>query len=133
MRDHSSFITMQELRDKILTHKTNALSLERWSKILQLEAPQSVANQNHKAFMAESTDLDKGMKQMINGLELYCNGFRGRFNSAIGKDAVLGNGVAAVIEALFVLLQGPGNWDVGTVDANLRYIAKLNVVESIKQ
>lgn len=83
--------------------------------------------------MAESTDIDKGLKQMINGLELYCSGFRSRFDSAIGKDAFLGNGVAAVIEALFVLLQGPGNWDNGTVDATLRHIADLNVIDSIEQ
>jgi hypothetical protein len=135
MRDHAEFelVSREALRKKILEHKTSALSIERWGKILQKEAPNSAAKLKHDAFMAEASQMDKGLKRLVEGIEFFCRGYEEKHAANIGNDSVCSKLVAKVINAVLDMLIMKGNWDGATIDASLRYIAKIHDIKEVEQ
>lgn len=135
MRDHAQFelLSREALRKKILEHKTGALSIERWGKILQKEAPNSVAKLKHDAFMAEASQMDKGLKRIVEGIEFFCRGYEEKHAATIGNDTECSQIVGNVINAVVEMLTLEGNWDGATLDAALRYIAELHNIKNVEQ
>ncbi len=135
MRDHAEFelVSREALRKKILEHKTSALSIERWGKILQKEAPNSAAKLKHDAFMSEATQMDKGLKRIVEGIEFFCRGFEEKHAGTIGIDSECSKVVGKVINAVLDMLIIDGSWDGATLDAALRHVAKLHDIEEVEQ
>lgn len=128
--------TTEQRIQKILNKKTQATMLQRHTDVLRLQSKifGSVAVNNQEKLLNDSTDLEKGLRMMMEGIEHYCVGASAVGDGTpIGQDGYCGAEVANIINALIALLSGPGSFDGGTCDAALRAIAKKYEVEGVDQ
>jgi len=105
---------------------------KRFAKLVKM-APNTIAVRHQLAFMNGKTELERGLKMMIEGAELYCRAMEKQSDWKIGKDYVLGPEMGAILNGIIGLLNGPGFFDGGTIDGAIRDIAKEYEIEDVDQ
>lgn len=128
--------TTEERIQKILNKKSQNTMIRRYFDVLRIRSMPggSVAVMNQQALLNDATDIEKGLRMMMEGIEHYCAGASAVGDGEpIGNDYILGEAVGDIINALIALLNGPGSFDGGTCDSALRAIAKKYEVKSVDQ
>jgi len=128
--------TNEERIQKILNKKNQNTMIRRYYDVLRIKSMPhgSIAIMNQQALLNDATDIEKGLRMMIEGIEHYCAGVSAVGEGyPIGNDYILGESVGDIINGLIRLLNGPGTFDGGTCDAALRAIAKKYEIKSVDQ
>lgn len=125
--------TNKERIEKILSRQSNQTMLERYTIVLGVQASGTVSVQEQQKLMNGATDTEKGLRMMIEGVELYCKEVTKQWDDTpIGKDYVLAPEVGSIINGIIGLLNGPGHFDGGTCDGALRAIAKKYEISDVE-
>jgi hypothetical protein len=111
--------TNAQRKERILNRKCEQTQLVRYSTVLNIEAPGTVAKAEQTKLLNGATDTEKGLRMLIEGIEYYCKGTSATWE--IGKDYALAPEVGSIINGIIGLLNGPGH-DGGTCDRALRAI-----------
>ena len=86
--------------------------------------------QNHIKAMVEPVRFEIPISSMLRAIQDYAALYRERFESTIGNDGVLGEGLKDMIQGLRVLLNGDcGRIDCGTIDSKLCELAERHGIE----
>lgn len=125
--------TKQAKIDEIMAADNGYTYLAKATQAAHLVYPGTVAMANQMALMQGRGNIEKGLKAMIEGVELYCKGASKGWDAPIGKDYVLAPEIGAIINGLLGLLNGPGRFDGGSCDHALRAIAKKYEIEDVEQ
>lgn len=84
----------------------------------------TVAHQDQKHFYYNVNDsVEKGLKMMMEGLEIYCEAHLKEHGSTVGYD-YLGQYLEEVAYGIRGLFSGCGRFDVGTLDKTLCEVAE---------
>lgn len=87
----------------------------------------SIAHSDQKYFISTQTDsLEKGLRLMFTGLEMYCASHLSMHETAIGKDSYLSNYIEMIMQGLRGLESGCGRFDGGTLDKTLCRLAEMH-------
>jgi hypothetical protein len=105
------------------------LTLEKETVAFLKDGIKVVAHQDQKFFMTTSKECEKGLRDMINGLESYCLGLDKEYGTKVGNDYYLAPNVKDIAHALINMLSGPGKFDGGTVDKVIRKICNQAEIE----
>ena len=71
------------------------------------------------------SDMGDAIKNMLEHVERYATAYKREFDSDIGDDGVLGDGLREVLHGLNTLLNGPlGRHDGGTLSREIYRIAE---------
>jgi hypothetical protein len=124
--------TNAQRKERILNRKCEQTQLVRYSTVLNIEAPGTVAKAEQTKLLNGATDIEKGLRMLIEGIEYYCKGASATWDAPIGKDYVLAPEVGSIINGIIGLLNGPGHFDGGTCDGALRAIAKKYEVSDVE-
>lgn len=109
-------------------------TLEKHTAKLATIAFSTVAMADQAKFMTgKAGKISAALKQMIDGVENYCEAIKTETDWIVGNDYVLAPEVAAIINSLIGLLNGPGRFDGGTLDGALREIAKTYELADVEQ
>lgn len=106
-----------------LNRKNNKTELQVESERLRVLAGDKIAWQNQAALLKDVSDIERGLRMLIEGVEWYLLGMK-QAGYTLKDDRLLGQPMAQIIEGLLELLNGPGKFDAGTCDATLRNVAQ---------
>jgi hypothetical protein len=124
--------TNEQRKQRILNRQSEQTQIVRYSTVLNMQAPGTVANTEQTKLLNEATDIEKGLRMLIEGIEYYCKGTSATWDAPIGKDYVLAPAVGLIINGIIGLLNGPGHFDGGTCDGALRAIAKKYEIDDVE-
>lgn len=126
--------TNEQRKQRILNRKCMQTFLERYTTVLTIEASGSTAWLNQQKLINEATDTEKGLKMMMQGVEIYCRGIACTVDSLPPcKDGYLSPYLRDIINSLIKLLSGPGHFDGASCDSALRAIAAKYEIEGVDQ
>ncbi len=108
-------------------------ALQKHTDKLKIMAPRTVAMADQLAFMLGHTELERGLKSMIDGAEMYCRAVKAQNDWILGDDYVLGPEMGSILNGLLGLLNGSGRFDGGTLDGAIRDIAKQYNIKDVEQ
>ena len=108
-------------------------TLETHTEKLRKMCPKTVAEADQLAFMRGASELERGLKAMIDGAEMYCRAVKDQNDWILGDDYVLGPEMGSILNSLLGLLNGPGRFDSGTLDGAIRDIAKQYNIKDVEQ
>lgn len=106
-----------------LNRKNNKTELQVESERLRVLAGDKIAWQNQAALLKDVSDIERGLRMLIEGVEWYLLGMK-QAGYTLKDDRLLGEPMGQIIEGLLELLNGPGKFDAGTCDATLRNVAQ---------
>lgn len=124
--------TNEQRKQRILNRQCEQTQLVRYTTVLNIEANGSRARMDQEKLMNEATDIEKGLRMMIEGIEYYCRGASKAWERPVGEDFVLGPEIGSIINGILGLLNGPGHFDGGTCDGALRAIAKKHGITDVE-
>lgn len=106
-----------------LNRKNNKTELQVESERLRVLAGDKIAWQNQTALLKDVSDIERGLRMLIEGVEWYLLGME-QAGYSLKDDRLLGQPMGQIIEGLLELLIGPGKFDAGTCEATLRNVAQ---------
>lgn len=108
-------------------------ALESHTEKLRAMCFNTVAMADQTRFMmGKAGKISAALKQMIDGVEAYCEAIKSETDWTVGNDYILAPEVASIINSLIGLLNGPGRFDGGTLDGALREIAKTYELKDVE-
>lgn len=80
----------------------------------------TVAHSDQKHFFYNvNPSVEKGLKMMLEGLEIYCESHKADNGTVAGQDGYLSSYLQEISHGIRGLFSGPGRFDGGTLDKTL--------------
>ncbi|OQB10387.1 MAG: hypothetical protein BWY21_00308 [Parcubacteria group bacterium ADurb.Bin216] len=87
----------------------------------------TISHSDQKHFINQVNDsLEKGLKMMIEGAEIYIKAYQKENGSLIGEDHYVGAYMQEILHGIHKLLSGQGRFDGGTISKTLCELAENN-------
>lgn len=90
----------------------------------------TVAHSDQKHFYYNvNASVEKGLKMMIDGVDIYCEAHLKEYGSTVGNDGYLHNYFEEILHGIRGLFSGCGRFDGGTLDKTICEIAAKHNLE----
>ena len=120
--------------ESILNRKDDKTCLQRHARALLVTSAGTVAADKQRHFMhTNKPSVELGFRMMIEGAEMYLEGLKRDYELRAGEDCLIASELGCILNSLLELLNGPGNFDGGTIDGAIRNIARNYKLTCVQQ